>query len=227
MKHTTTLGLAFAIAIAAFGAACGSPPPPEVPGGETPPAATGETPPAATGEAPPAATGEAPPAATGEAPPAAAGAESTPVQASKYLEDVKKIGIDLTKAGPLEKLSLSQKKKLMPLFQKALGYDACTGCHVEGDFKKSTRNVQIARQMWDHFIVEMRDEKGGAIFCDSCHGGKAKVLNRADKKAVQKFMEENYEEKLSRADKKDNECSTCHGDDVEPKIIEKMWKISG
>jgi hypothetical protein len=85
--------------------------------------------------------------------------------------------------------------------------------------------MKVARGMWNHFVAPLRDEKGGAVFCDSCHGGAKLVLNRADKKAVEKFMEDEYEHKLTRADKKDNECGTCHGDAMELKIIEKLWNI--
>jgi hypothetical protein len=114
----------------------------------------------------------------------------------------------------------------MPIMQKAMGYTACTGCHVEGDFKAETRNLKISREMWNAYTVPLRDEKGGVLFCDSCHSGQPKVLNRADQEALKKFMEDEYEHKLTRADKKDMECSTCHGEALELKIIEKLWKIA-
>jgi hypothetical protein len=138
---------------------------------------------------------------------------------------VKKLGVDISKSRDLAKIPVQTKKKLMPFFQKSLGFDACTGCHVDGDFKKDTRNMKITREMWEHFVADMRDEKGGHIFCDSCHVGSAKNLNRDDKDAIKKFMEDEYEHKLTRADKKENECGTCHGDTMELKIIEKLWNI--
>jgi hypothetical protein len=141
------------------------------------------------------------------------------------LADLKATGINLTKISEIGKLPLAQKKKVMPIMQKAMGYTACTGCHVEGDFKAETRNLKISREMWNAYTVPLRDEKGGVLFCDSCHSGQAKVLNRADKEALKKFMEDEYEHKLTRADKKDMECSTCHGEAMETKIIEKLWKI--
>jgi hypothetical protein len=161
-----------------------------------------------------------------DAPPAAAGKPSTPIRASKMLDDVKKAGVDLKKIPELEKMPLSVKKKLMPLFQKSMGYADCQGCHVKDDFKAETRHIKITRQMWKHFVVALRDEKGGAVFCDTCHDGSDKNLDRTDRKAVEKFMEEEYEHKLTRADKKDNECTSCHTDTMEMKIIEKVWGIA-
>ena len=64
------------------------------------------------------------------------------------------------------------------------------------------------------------------MFCDSCHQGKAKVLNRSDLKAVGKFMDEEYVGHLARTDKKDHGCATCHGDTMEMKIFEKSWQVS-
>jgi hypothetical protein len=213
------VGFAAALALALIAGACGpSAPPPETPA--TPPEGPAPTPPGGPQgpEAPPAGT------ATPGAKPTA-GPPSTPIQPSKLLDDLKKAGINLAAIGPLEKVPLATKKKVMPLFQKSLGFEACTGCHVEGDFKKDTHNMKVARQMWNHFVVQLRDEKGGNVFCDSCHSGKAQVLNRSDKDAVKKFMESDYVGKLARADKKDHECATCHGDAMELKIIDKLWAI--
>jgi hypothetical protein len=139
--------------------------------------------------------------------------------------ELKKIGFDMKKIPELEKLPLAQKKKVMPLLQKSLGFDSCTGCHVEGDFKKETRNMKVAREMWRHFVVPLRAEKGAVLFCDSCHSGSKLVLNRSDRKAVEKFMEDEYEHKLALANNSEMECSTCHGDAMETKIIEKLWGI--
>lgn len=233
LNHFTVIG---ALALAALAGACGpSTPPAETPEGssgtqETKP--TGETPPAGTGAAttpPPDQTGSAtpPPAPTGATPPpaSAGAAKNVPLAQSKFIEDLKKVGINTAKIPEIGKIPLAQKKKLMPFMQKAMGYTACTGCHVEGDFKAETRNLKISRQMWNAYTVPMLDEKGGAVFCDTCHSGQVKVLNRADTEGLKKFMEDEYEHKLKLADKKEMECSTCHGDAMETKIIEKIWKI--
>lgn len=215
-----TWGLALALAAAATAAACGSPPPADAPPQGTP------APTSAPTAAPTAAPTSLPtPAPTSAAPANPAADRNVALATSKLVEDMKKIGIDFKKAATLEKLSGPEKKKLMPLFTKALGFGSCTGCHAPGDFKKDTRNLKITRQMWEHFVVPLRDEKGGQIFCDSCHDGKSKLLDRSDKKGVAAFMERDYEHKLTRVDAKANECSTCHGEAMETKIIEKLWKI--
>lgn len=225
---TKTLGLVFALTIGALGAACGPPPSPETPNGASTGAPEAGSSPGATpgSSAPSGEPGAAPASSSAPAPAAGGPSGNTPIGPSKYIEDVKKIGIDFKKATELEKIPLADKKKLMPFFQKSLGYDSCTGCHVDGDYKQATRNMKIARGMWKSFVAALRDDKGNPIFCDSCHQGKAKLLNRANRKAVADFMESDYQNKLNRADKKDHACSTCHGEDMETKIFEKSWKIS-
>lgn len=222
MKHAA---LALALWMGAFAGACGSAtPPPETAAdkddfdGESSP---GE------GEATAGAEAEKPakPGKTAEAEEDEAPAKSTPIQATKFEADLKKIGINLKKIPALEKLPSAQKKKVMPLLQKALGFDTCEGCHAEGDFKKETRDMKVAREMWRNFVMPLRSEDGGTLFCDSCHAGNEHVLNRKDKKALQAFMEEEYQNKISRASKEDMECGTCHGDAMETKIIEKLWNI--
>lgn len=215
----TGLWLAAAIGVAALGAACG----PATPQPAVPPAPTG----APSVETPVAPDATAPTTSPVEAPHAEAHADkpSTPLQASKMLDEVKKIGVDLSKSPDLAKLPMAQKKKLMPLFQKALGYETCNGCHVEGDYKADTFNKKAASGMWKHFVADLRDEKGGAIFCDSCHAGSEHVLGH-DKEAVKKFMETDYEGKLTRADGEEHGCGTCHGDTMETKIIEKLWGVT-
>ncbi len=223
--------LALALSMGAFAGACGSAtPPPETAADQTD--FDGESSPdegaAATADEKPAKpakrAGKAAPAEE-EAEEDEAPAKSTPVQATKMEAELKKIGINLKKIPELEKLTSAQKKKVMPLLQKSLGYDTCQGCHAEGDFKKETRDMKVAREMWRNFVVPLRSENGGTLFCDSCHSGDEHVLNRSDRKAMQEFMEEEYEHKLSRADKQDMECGTCHGDTMELKIIEKLWSI--
>src|SRR5205085_2164174 len=82
---------------------------------------------------------------------------------------------------------------------KALGMSNCAGCHLPGDFKASTHNKDMASAMWTHFVQGLRAKGGGTLFCDSCHQGQQKLLARGDKKALSKFMEANYQDKLERA----------------------------
>ncbi len=218
---------------AAVAAACG----PSTPQGEVPPqpSATPSAAPSATPSVTPTAEPSAAPSATPPPPPPKAAAPSVNVGASALLADATKI-VDLKKAGPLAKLKSADKKKLMPLFQKALGFKDCTGCHAPGkskdepiDVKVETHNMKMARGMWDNFIVKLRDEKGGAVFCDSCHtgaaGGTAHLLERADRDALSKFMEENYQNKFTHPDKSEHNCGSCHGDPFESKVFAKVWKV--
>lgn len=210
MKHAA---LTLALVMGAFAGACGgSAPPPETPAGQAASASEGDG--ASKGDK-----------AEDAAKKAHEPAKSTPVRATKMADDLEKIGIKLDKIPELEKLPLAQKKKVMPLLQRALGLETCQDCHAEGDFKTETRDMKIAREMWRHFVVPLRSEDGGALFCDSCHGGQEHVLNRSDKKALNEFMENEYQGKIARADKEDMECFTCHGDAMETKIIEKLWNI--
>jgi hypothetical protein len=225
IKHAA---LALAISMGALVGACGpaTPPVEGPPSGLAEPGDGAEGTPATPGETPAATpTGEA---ATPDKPPAGASgpAKSTPLSPTQMEAELKKIGIDVKKIPDLEKIPLAQKKKVMPLLQKSLGFETCQGCHVEGDFKKETRNMKVAREMWRHFVVPLRTEQGGTLFCDSCHSGNKHVLNRTDRKAVEKFMEEEYEHKISQSSKKEMECGTCHGDAMELKIVEKLWGIA-
>lgn len=223
-KKPLGLAVAAAMAAAVILTACGSPLPGVTPANASP-ASVGASEPGAPAKAGEPGKEPAPlPAASGE-PGKSEGPVAAPLVASNYLGELSKIGIDLNKATDLSKIPMREKKKLMPLFQRSMGYGQCTGCHAENDFQKVTRNIEIARGMWSHFVASLRDDKGGAIFCDSCHQGKSKFLNRANKKAVARYMDAEYEHKLTRADKKDNSCETCHGPDMEMKIIEKLWKI--
>lgn len=226
-----TSALTLSLALAALGAACGPPPPVD-----TPPSPTGApsvvTPPTATPTngaiALPTAVPTALPTVAPIPLPPGMPATSAPLTATKFAAELKKLGFDGTKPmADLEKMDLPTKKKLMPLFQKALGYESCTGCHAaDGDYHTSTRAMKISRKMWSQFVAAARDEKGGVVFCDSCHNGATKILNRIDHKAVGKFMHQNYVAKLTRADKQENGCATCHGTPMQPDIIEKLWGIA-
>lgn len=226
-----TSALTLSLALAALGAACGPPPPVDAPpsptGAPSVVVAPSATPTTAPSALPTGAPSVAPTAAPIALPPGMP-ATSAPLSATKFEAELKKLGFDGKKPiADLEKLDLAAKKKLMPLFTKALGYTECTGCHAaDGDYRTSTRNMKISRKMWSQFVAATRDEKGGMVFCDSCHNGATKVLNRVDHKAIGKFMHENYVDKLTRADKQDNGCATCHGTPMQPDIIEKLWGIA-
>ena len=83
--------------------------------------------------------------------------------------------------------------------------------------------MQIAEHMWDDFVVKLKGTSG-PLFCDSCHDGKHDFLTRSDKPAVTALMN-TYVSKLTKKGGDSASCQTCHGDDFEMKIFEKLWKI--
>jgi hypothetical protein len=207
---------------AALGGACGgSAPPASAPAAPVASAPVAPTASAMPPVAAPSASAAAPSAPAPESGPTA----NVDIVPSKMIADIKAIGIDLDKGVDLSKLDASKKKKIMPFFVKALGMSGCDGCHVAGDFKAPTHNKAMAEAMWGNFVTDLKMKGGGALFCDSCHQGKQKVLARGDKKALAAFMQSNYEDKLQRTNKKSHGCETCHSDPFEGKIFAKLWKV--
>lgn len=220
-----SIALSISLAAAALVAACGSPPAPEVP--PTPPASSAEpekapdTAPAST--TPPASTGEKGPdkPPSGDAP--AAGGDMPTFAPSKMGDMLKEAGFDINNLKPMKAMKGAEKAKLMKSFAKSTGQE-CKDCHVEGDFKKSTPKMQIAKHMWDEYVVPFKAAAGGPVYCDSCHQGKAEFLTK-DKEAVKKWMDANMVKPIARKDGKDHNCQTCHGELFEMHIVEKIWKI--
>ncbi|MFO0659357.1 MAG: cytochrome c3 family protein [Polyangiaceae bacterium] len=110
----------------------------------------------------------------------------------------------------------------MPFFSKSTGM-ACDDCHDKSDKKKSTPNVQIAAHMWDDYAVKLKSG-AGPLFCDSCHDGRHDFLTRTDKESVKNLMNTSAS-KLTKKGGDAVSCQTCHTDDFEMKIFEKVWKI--
>jgi hypothetical protein len=221
--HLLALTVAVSAAVGLTNCGPAKPTPQPAPGPTAAPEPTGDAPePQPTGEG-----GTAQPQPTTPAPgPGVAKVTAVPMGASKMLADVEKIGVDMKKPIEIGKIPLGQKKKLMPLFQKALGFDACTDCHAsETDFKTETKNLLIARHMWNEYVVKLRETGNKPLFCDSCHQGHEHMIPRHDKDAVQAFMKAEYEAKLERADGEEHSCSTCHGDAFETAIFAKLWNI--
>lgn len=87
--------------------------------------------------------------------------------------------------GRHEKLSKRQMKKLMNRWARELGVK-CDHCHVKKgeafDFDAPTDNKKLAHYCDEHFVAELRDEKGKEISCGTCHDGKVKFMPRPKKK---------------------------------------------
>jgi hypothetical protein len=222
----STFALLTAVAISAIAAACGAPPPNTPADGVASAKPSADAAPTAAPTTSAAATTTASAAKTADPPKPAAAAKMPDFKASTAGADLKAAGFDVDKLVAMKSLKTADKVKLMPTFVKTTGMQ-CDDCHDKSDKKKATPNVQIAAKMWDEYVVKMKSS-AAPLFCDSCHDGKHDFLTRADKEGkenVKKLME-SYVAKLSKKQGGDAaSCQTCHTDDFEMKIFEKVWKI--
>ena len=162
-------------------------------------------------------------ASTAATPPAPATGPMNAIKVSAMEADLKTLGLDVKKLPPLNKLEPEKLRQVMKLFTKSLGVQ-CTGCHDANDFRAPTPNKKVASHMWNDWVRGFAMEDGGALYCDSCHQGHMKFLDRHDKKALSGWMDANFVSKLKRTDKKDNGCETCHGDPFDPKFLARWEK---
>ena len=116
-----------------------------------------------------------------------------------------------------EQLSSVKKRRLMCTFTRSLGI-GCTGCHDASDYRAPTREKSLTVQMWNDFTRPYALQNG-ALFCDSCHQGLDRYLDRGDFAATSSYMTENFTGKLKRHDSQNVRCETCHGDPVEYEIL--------
>lgn len=141
-----------------------------------------------------------------------------PIAPTAMSEELTSLGIDPLTPVPLNKLSPDKLRRIMPTFARSLGVK-CVACHEPDDFKAPTPNKRIAARMWNDLVVHMTMADGTPLYCDSCHGGRAKFLDRRDPKALSAWMDESYVKKLRRSDDREHSCEQCHGDPFEPKIL--------
>lgn len=146
-----------------------------------------------------------------------------PISASMAEAELREIGLDPQNLPPLNKLEPAMLRKVMKPFAKALGVQ-CSHCHDTRSFKAPTPNKKIAAHMWNDFVRTLAMQDGSVLFCDSCHQGKAKVLDRSAMPALGEWMKENYVGKLVRRDGQEHGCATCHGDPFEGRILSRRWK---
>jgi hypothetical protein len=223
MRAPALLGNAALACVLVAAAACGgggaTAPGPAVPsatasGGATPTTPAASTSPSAT------ASGTAPTTVT---PPPAAALENKPLVPSALASDLKALGLDAAKLPPLSKMEPATLRKVMKTFTKALGTN-CAGCHDPNNFRAATPKKKIASRMWDDYVRGLAFEDGSPLYCDSCHQGRTQMLDRRDKKALGKWMDAEYVAKLKRTDKQDNDCATCHGEEMEMHLLAKWSK---
>ena len=137
--------------------------------------------------------------------------------------DLQAIGLDAKSLPALSKIEPDKLRKVMRTFTKSLGMK-CGDCHNESDFAAPTPMKKIATHMWDDYVRGLAMNNGAPIYCDTCHQGRRKLLDRSDKKALSKWMDANFVAKLKRVDKKEHGCETCHGDPFEAQILAQWSK---
>ncbi len=156
------------------------------------------------------------------------GAAPKPTEMDAKLRD---IGLDPNRLPPLEKLDPKTLRDVMNTFTRSLGV-GCGHCH-EKDFKAPTENKQLAAYMWNTFTRGLALERsarredqleGGTLYCDSCHGGRARFLDRHEMGALAAWMNESFVVPLRRTDGNQHGCGTCHGDPFVGSILRVQWK---
>ncbi len=144
-----------------------------------------------------------------------------PIAASTMASDLQAIGLDPKALPPLNKLDPATLRKVMRTFTRALGAK-CTDCHDDADYALPTPMKTIAEHMWNDYVRALSfDPPTQPLYCDSCHQGRGKILDRHDKKALGKWMDQNFVAKLKRVDGKEHNCETCHGDPFDGNILGK------
>lgn len=121
------------------------------------------------------------------------------------------LGLDPRNLPAIEKLEPKALRGVMKLVAQSLGVK-CGRCHEESDFAATTRRTRIATRMWDEFVVKLAMADGAPLFCDSCHQGSVRQLDRHDAGALSTWMDGNFVAKLSRKDGATQTCETCHVD---------------
>jgi|GEM_PF-1954611 len=140
-----------------------------------------------------------------------------PVVASQMADELRAMQLDPANLPVFDQLSSWKKRRLMSTFTRALGM-GCTGCHDASDYRAPTKEQAITVQMWNEFTRPYAVQ-GGTLFCDSCHQGSDRYLDRHDSKATRRYMTESFTGKLQRHDSKNVQCETCHGDPFELEIL--------
>lgn len=172
----------------------------------------------------PSASASSAPAATdaGAADAAPAPIVMKPLAPSQLGKDLEALGLDPKNLPAFAKLEPTQLRKLMPLFARSLGVK-CRGCHAE-DMAAPTPNKRVAAKMWDEFVRKVTQDDGSPVFCDSCHQGRSKLVDRADKKATEEWMNHHFTSGLKRKDGKEEDCASCHGDPEDKHFLDGWRK---
>lgn len=145
-----------------------------------------------------------------------------PIAASAMASELRELGVDPQSLPPLRELPPDKLRNVMKTFTRALGV-RCSHCHDTKDYRAPTPNKKVATRMWNDYARALTLD-GAALYCDSCHGGRARILDRTDHEALGQYMDENYVAPLRRVDGKEQGCESCHGEPFEGKILTKLWR---
>jgi hypothetical protein len=146
--------------------------------------------------------------------PSTMGATPTPI-ASRQLTQLKHAGLDpRSLPQSLAGLTPTAIDLVMTTFSTSLGTD-CNGCHDPNDSARATRQLNIANKMWSDLAGKLQLADGSALYCDSCHQGRATFLDRGDTHALGLWMESRFVK-----DHKPNDCVTCHGSPYDPRFLD-------
>jgi hypothetical protein len=105
----------------------------------------------------------------------------------------------------------------------------CKHCHQEPDYTADTHNKQIANWMARELVPKLRKRAAqagdGALWCNDCHAGKAKILGSPRQRSFAiDWMATHLVEELETKNGKPPKCKQCHQGDLgspqfQPKII--------
>ena len=146
------------------------------------------------------------------------------VRATRMTKRLADMGLDVRNLPPLEQLTAQQKQSVMRTFTETLGVP-CLGCHAEERFDADTRRKRIAKRMYNEIVRVLALRDGEPVYCDSCHDGDMFMLDRRDTAKVTHHMNAVLVGQMTRIDGRPHDCTSCHGDPPDFKIL-TTWKLT-
>jgi hypothetical protein len=138
---------------------------------------------------------------------------------TRFAGQLLSLGLDPKALPRLRDLDPERLRLVMDYMSEATGAD-CVDCHVdEHRLAEVTPRKRIAERMWDEQMRGLTTAGGEPLFCDSCHQGRLRFLDRSDTGALGVWMAESYVDSLARADRKAHGCATCHGAPMQPRFL--------
>ena len=130
------------------------------------------------------------------------------------------MGLDSQNLPELAAVGERTMKPLMETFNHSLGA-RCEDCHARKDPGAVTGAKLVSREMWG-YTRDLVALDGTLVYCDSCHQGRLRFLDRSDPDALPRWMLVNYVRKLRHRDGSRVECFNCHGRPFQPGILDKL-----